>query len=85
MVLKMGKVVAKVRILPKDMDQFEDLKKDMEGKVSAMEEQPLAFGMKSLVVIFRMEDEGGAQDKLEEELGRHPLISSFEILEVGRI
>ena len=81
----MGKVVAKIRILPKQVDQFEKLKKSVEGLAAVMEEQPLAFGMNALLIVVRMEDEGGAMEQIEKQLEGNPLISSFEVLEVGRI
>ena len=82
---KMGFVVAKIKIMPKDMESFEDLKASLKGQVEVMEEELIAFGMKALLVLFKMEDEGGAQDKIEEKLRSNPLVSSYEVMSVGRI
>ena len=81
----MGFVVAKIKIMPKDMESFEDLKASLKDQVEVMEEELIAFGMKALLVLFKMEDEGGAQDKIEEKLRQNPLISSYEVQSVGRV
>ncbi|MBR9681220.1 MAG: elongation factor 1-beta [Candidatus Altiarchaeota archaeon] len=81
----MGFVVAKIKIMPKDMESFEELKASLKDQVEVMEEEPIAFGMNALLVLFKMEDVGGAQDKIEEKLRQNPLISSFEIMSVGRV
>lgn len=81
----MGFVVAKIKIMPKDMESFEELKASLKDQVEVMEEEPIAFGMKALLVLFKMEDEGGAQDAVEEKLRRNPLVSSFEVQSVGRV
>lgn len=81
----MGFVVAKIKIMPKDIESFEALKADLKPQVEVMEEELIAFGMKALIVLFKMEDEGGAQDKIEEKLRNNPLISSYEIQSVGRV
>ncbi len=83
--VKMGFVVAKIKIMPKDMESFEELKASLKDQVEVMEEEPIAFGMKALLVLFKMEDEGGAQDAVEEKLRRNPLVSSFEVQSVGRV
>ena len=81
----MGFVVAKIKIMPKDMESFDELKANLKDQVEVMEEEPIAFGMKALLVLFKMEDEGGAQDKIEEKLRNNPLISSYEVQSVGRV
>ena len=81
----MGFVVAKIKIMPKDMEIFEELKANLKPQVEVMEEELIAFGMKALLVLFKMEDEGGAQDKIEAKLRENKLISSFEVMSVGRI
>ena len=59
---EMGFVVAKIKIMPKDMEVFEELKADLKPQVEVMEEELIAFGMKALLVLFKMDDEGGAQE-----------------------
>ena len=65
--------------------EIEELKASLKDQVEVMEEEPIAFGMKALLVLFKMEDEGGAQDAVEEKLRRNPLVSSFEVQSVGRV
>ncbi|MBU0953631.1 MAG: hypothetical protein KKA90_04425 [Nanoarchaeota archaeon] len=50
----------------------------------SIEEQELAFGMKALLFKKVIPDEGGAQDKLEEQLQTIPHLSDFEVLSFSR-
>ena len=80
----MGDVVAKVKILPADREKFEELKSSL-NFVSVMEERPIAFGLKALEVLIRVPDSEGGLDTIEKKLAENKLISSYEILEIGRI
>ena len=80
----MGDVVAKIKILPKDVDRFEELKKSLKF-AEVMEEKTIAFGLKALEVLIRVPDSEGGLDTIERRLSENKLISSHEILEIGRI
>lgn len=80
----MGDVVTKVKILPVDMEKFEELKSSL-SFVNVMEEKPIAFGLKALEVLIRVSDSEGGLDTIEKKLAENKLISSYEILEIGRI
>ncbi len=80
----MGVVVAKIRVLPKDMNAFEDLKKSLDF-AELMEEKPFVFGLKALEILVRVPDREGGLDPIEEKLKNNELVSSYEVLEVGRI
>ncbi|MCL4406757.1 hypothetical protein M1139_01530 [Candidatus Parvarchaeota archaeon] len=72
-VLNMGKVVLKIKALPKDTaGNLEVLKKELKtflsnfGEVYKFEEQPLAFGLTILMVTLVVDEDKGTS-KLEEE------------------
>jgi len=80
----MGVVVARIRILPKDMERFEELKKSLDF-AEVMEEKPFVFGLKALEIIVRVPDAEGGLEPIEKKLRENELVSSYEVLEVGRI
>ena len=80
----MGDVVAKIKVLPTDMEKFEELKSSL-SYVSVMEEKPIAFGLRALEILVRVPDSEGGLGKIEKKLSGNKLISSYEILEIGRI
>ena len=80
----MGMVVAKIRIMPKDMSKFEELRASLDY-VSVMKEHPIAFGLKALDVLIKVPDSTGGLDGIEKKLLSNKLISSYEIQEVGRL
>ncbi len=80
----MGTVVAKIRVMPADGSDFEKLKKSLDF-VNVMEEHPIAFGLKALNILVKVPDSDGGLDSVEKKLTSNKLISSYEILEVGRL
>jgi elongation factor 1-beta len=80
----MGFVFAVIRIMPKDTDVFEALKKSL-NFAESMEEKPIAFGLKAVEIIVKVPDGAGGLDGVEKKLGENKLVSSYEILEVGRL
>ncbi|MFH1222021.1 MAG: hypothetical protein V1492_02960 [Candidatus Micrarchaeota archaeon] len=55
------------------------------AKVSTINEQDVAFGIKVLKVVFLLNDKEGGMTELEEKVGKVPHVSQYEIDEVGRI
>lgn len=80
----MGDVVAKIKVMPEDMSKFDELKSQLDFSED-MQEKPVAFGLKSLIILVRVPDSEGGLDKIEERLSSSELISSYEILEMGRL
>ncbi len=82
----MGKVFMKLRVMPKDVEvDFEALKekvsavKPEEVEIADFGIQPIAFGLKALLVAAVMPDEEGIGDRLIEELQRIDDVESVEI------
>jgi len=49
-----------------------------------VEEEPIAFGLKALKLIFVMDEEKGSTDDLEENLGAVDGVQSVEVTDVRR-
>lgn len=65
----MGKVICVFRLMPKEPEGFEGLKKAAEELDTVrIEEEPIAFGLKALKLTFVIEDAGGAIERLEKKL-----------------
>ena len=52
----------------------------------AIEQKPIAFGLKALIVVTIMDDKGGrSPDEIEEAVRKLPGVESVEVEEVGLI
>ena len=81
----MGKVIIIFKILPENPDNFNAIKAAIgELNPERIEEEPIAFGLKSLKVIFLIPDAGGEQDKLENRLNAISGIGSVETVSASR-
>ncbi len=80
----MGDVIAKIRVLPKEDVNIEDLEKSIDFALKK-EIKPFVFGLKVLEIVVKVPDAAGALDGVEEKLKKNPLVSSYEILELGRL
>ena len=80
----MGDVVAKIRIMPKDFSKMDELKQSLKF-AQVMEEKPIGFGVNALEILVRVPDTGGGLNKIEKQLSTNPQVSSYDILEIGRI
>jgi elongation factor 1-beta len=81
----MGTVLAVIKIMPEDMEYFEEIKESVKkalpegAELQEMKEEPIAFGLKALVIGVTMEDTGGVLDKVEEALSKVPHIESVSV------
>ncbi len=82
----MGKVVVKIRVMPEDvsvdMEKILESIKDiqMEGvELRDASIQPIAFGLKALVILAVMPDSEGIGDRFVEEIRRIDGVESVEI------
>ena len=87
----MGDAAVRMKVMPESMDV--DLKKLAEeikkvvpsfAKLHAIQEMPIAFGLKALIVVTIMDDKGGrSPDEIEEAVRNLPGVESAEVEEVG--
>ncbi|MEM2098722.1 MAG: elongation factor 1-beta [Candidatus Bathyarchaeia archaeon] len=88
----MGSVIVTYKVFPEDvMESFDDLKKKIEkclpefAQVDGYGEEPVAFGLKALLVQVRFpEDKAGIVDEFETELGKIERVSQVQTLFVRR-
>jgi len=65
----MGNVICAFKLMPTGLDAFDALKANaLKLKPARVEEEPIAFGLKALLLTFVIEDAGGAVEKLEKSL-----------------
>lgn len=89
----MGDAAVRMKVMPESTDV--DLKKLAEditkavpsfARMHAIEEKPIAFGLKALIVVTIMDDKGGrSPDEIEESVRKLPGVESVEVEEVGLI
>jgi len=87
----MGEAAVRMKVMPVSTDV--DLKKLAEeikkvvpsfARLHAIEEMPIAFGLKALSVVTIMDDKGGrSPDEIEEAVRKLPDVESAEVEEVG--
>ncbi len=53
-------------------------------EVGKVDIQPVAFGLKALVIMFVMDEKRGSTDELEAEIGKLPGVNSVECTDVRR-
>ncbi len=81
----MGRVLAVFKIMPDDMEHFEELKDAVKqgvpegARLEEIKEEPIAFGLKALIVGISMEDTGGILDKVENALQKLPHVESVNL------
>jgi elongation factor 1-beta len=82
----MGDVACIIRVMPESPEvDLEGLKRTMKEKapeIHEITEQPIGFGLKSLMVVAVVGDQGGQTDRLEELLSSIPGVERAEIVEV---
>jgi len=88
----MGEVAAKIRIMPTGMDV--DLKKLRDEltkvippgvRLHGFSEEPVAFGLKALMVVVKVGDLEGGTEKVEEAFGKVKGVENVSVEELGRM
>lgn len=87
----MGDAAVRMKVMPESTDVdlkrlAEEIKKAVPSfaRLHAIEEMPIAFGLKALIVVTIMDDKGGrSPDEIEEAVRRLPGVESTEVEEVG--
>ena len=54
------------------------------GKFGKMETQPIAFGLKAVILHFIVPEQEGGTDEIEKKLAEIPNVQSVEIVDVRR-
>ena len=87
----MATVAVKIRIMPKSLEidlteiekNIRDLLKKNDVKESQFEVHPVAFGLKSLTVLFGWPEEKEFEE-IEKKLQQIPGVSSLEVIDMRR-
>ncbi|MGA2130436.1 MAG: elongation factor 1-beta [Candidatus Pacearchaeota archaeon] len=87
----MSVIAVKIKIMPESPDTSIDDIKDNVNKILKeqnvqnpnFEIQPIAFGLKALVIMFGWPEEKELED-LEEELRKIPSVSSVQVIDIRR-
>ena len=91
--LKMVQIVATLKIMPSspevDLSSIqskaeEEIKKFSGETQFKIEQEPIAFGLKALKIIFVMDENKGSTDVLEENIKKIDGVNSVEVIDVRR-
>jgi len=88
----MAQVVITLRIMPSGVDvdlgkiaeEATSKIKEFDGEVGKKEEQPVAFGLKALNLIFVMDESKGSTEDLENQISEIDGVQSVEVSDVRR-
>jgi len=81
----MGLVAIEFRIMPSSPDVDLNKVKDHIAKLVKVQDskvEPMAFGIKSLVIVITAEDKGGGTDALEGRIRKIPGVGEVEVVNV---
>lgn len=88
----MGEVAAKIRVMPSGMDiNLDKLKEALTkvipqgARIHGFSEEPVAFGLKALMVVVKVGDVEGGTEKVEEEFSKVRGVESVSVEELGRM
>lgn len=88
----MGITLIKIKIMPTSVDtDLEKIKertreiiKTHKGNRIVFEEEPIAFGLKAIIVGFEQEEESGEIEPIEEEINKLLNVNSVETIDIRR-
>ena len=88
----MADVVITFKIMPGGVDvdlnkivnSIKKVVKKFGGDVGRVEEEPIAFGLKALKIIFVIDENKGGTDELEEEISKLKGVKSVNVVDVRR-
>lgn len=89
----MGDVAAKIKIMPESIDtDLAELKEKIKGVIPAgadlhgdIVEEPIAFGLKALIVTLIVNDEEGGTEPAEEAFAKVSGVENVQVVDVYRI
>lgn len=81
----MAKVIARVKILPNDIEtKPETILSSISGfKIIKYQVEPIAFGLNAIIADFEIDEAEGGTDSLEQALLTNKLISEMEVIGVS--
>ena len=88
----MAQIIVTMKIMPEDPEvDLTKVKEEAEkminlfgGKVGKADEEPIAFGLKAVVLMFVMNESIGSTDSLEDQVRNLDGVNSVEITDVRR-
>tara|TARA_Y100000310_G_C20500388_1_gene723682 strand:- start:412 stop:687 length:276 start_codon:yes stop_codon:yes gene_type:complete len=88
----MAEVIITLKVMPDSPERdLNDLKehitaqvKDFGGDVGKTEEEPIAFGLKALLIIFVMDEAKGSTEELEKQIAGLDGVQSVDVTDVRR-
>ncbi|MDL2246323.1 elongation factor 1-beta [Methanobrevibacter sp. OttesenSCG-928-K11] len=88
----MSEVVATMKVMPETVEvDLEELKADIQAampedaELHKIDEEPIAFGLVALNVMFIIEDGEGGTEPTEEAIGKLPNVASVEVTDTRRL
>lgn len=82
----MGDVACIIRVMPEspevDLEALKVTLKEKAPEIHEIQEQPIGFGLKALMIVAVVGDTGGQTDRLEELFSSVPGVERAEIVEV---
>ena len=90
----MADVIVKLRVMPTGPDvNLDELHKTCDKKVLAfgakfinsVNQEPIAFGLKALVITFVIDEQKSDMEKLENEIKAIEGVNSAEVVDVRRV
>jgi len=88
----MGDVAAKIKIMPSSMDvDLNKLREELSKVIPAgarlhgFSEEPVAFGLKALMVVVKVGDLEGGTEKVEEAFSKVNGVENVSVEELGRM
>jgi elongation factor 1-beta len=89
----MGDVAAKIKIMPESVDtDLAELKEKLKSVIPAgadlhgdIVEEPIAFGLKALIVTLIVNDEEGGTEAAEEAFAKVSGVENVQVMEAYRI
>lgn len=87
----MGDVQVKFKVMPEDPEGLSAVKDQVESSVPegvelvAVDEEPVAFGLKALMVTVVVPDAAGGSDAVEEQLSSIDGVQSVQVEDLTRL
>ncbi len=88
----MGSLLVKIKLMPEsldvNLDEVKELSKkvieNVQGKGFKTEEEPIAFGLKALIVFFEIL-ESQELEPIENEMAQLPGVNSAQVIDMRRV
>lgn len=87
----MGDVQVKLKVMPEDASGFDEFRDRVEEAVPesadlvSVEEEPVAFGLKALMIVVVVPDAEGGSEAIEQELSEVDGVQSVQVVDMSRL